>query len=131
MGNSKPHFNVAAAIILKNDRVLITKRLKGSHLEGFWEFPGGKQEKGESLEDCLEREIDEELGLKIRANNSLLIVNHDYGFKSISLYVFGCTIIAGEPRALQCLEIRWVDPADLEKFEFPPPDLKIIELLNL
>ena len=131
MENSKPHFNVTAALILKNDKVLITKRLKGSHLEGFWEFPGGKQEKGESLEDCLEREIDEELGLKIRANNTLLTVNHNYGFKSISLYVFDCTIIAGEPRALQCREIRWVDPADLKKFEFPPPDLKIIELLNI
>ena len=128
--DKKPHFHVTAGLIWKNGKVLIAKRPKGSHLEGFWEFPGGKQEKGESLKECLEREIEEELGLKVKAEQTLLTVDHEYGAKVISLHVFNCTRLSGEPRALQCQEIRWVDPADFPKFAFPPPDMKVIEFLS-
>lgn len=125
----KPHIHVTAGLIRKNNRLLITKRPKGSHLEGYWEFPGGKQEKGESLEGCLEREIKEELGLKIRADHISLTIVHEYETKVISLHVLDCTILEGEPRAIECQEFRWVAPADFHKFEFPPPDMKVIEQL--
>lgn len=128
--NKKPHFHVSAGLIWKNGLVLTAKRPKGSHLEGFWEFPGGKQEKGESLEDCLEREIKEELGLRVKAVKPVLTVDHDYGFKLISLHVFDCTILAGEPNALECQEIKWTNPVDLPKFSFSPPDIKVIEFLG-
>lgn len=128
--NKKPFFQVAAGLIWKNGKVLIAKRSEGGHLGGFWEFPGGKLERGESLEDCLEREIEEELGLKIKADKALMTVDYDYGSKMISLHVLNCIQLAGEPRALQCQQIRWVDPLDLKKFTFPPPDMKVIEVLS-
>jgi mutator protein MutT len=128
--NKKPHFHVTAGLVWSNGRVLIAKRPEGSHLEGLWEFPGGKQERGESLKDCLEREIDEELGLKVRVDNGLLTVDHEYEEKVISLHVFNCTPLSGGPKALDCEKIRWVDPFDLKKFSFPPPDVKVIEYLT-
>ncbi len=109
---------------------MIAKRAEGGHLEGFWEFPGGKQEKGESLKDCLEREIQEELGFKISADRLLLTIVHEYEAKVVSLYVFQCTILAGEPRALECQEFRWAAPEDLHSFDFPPPDVKVIQFLK-
>ncbi len=127
----KPHIHVTAGLIWKNGRLLITQRPKGGHLEDYWEFPGGKQEKGESLTRCLEREIDEELGLKIRAAPVSLTVVHEYETKVISLHVLDCTILYGEPSAIECQDFRWVDPADIHRFEFPPPDIKVIEFLNL
>jgi len=127
--NSRPHFHVTAGLIWKNGKVLITKRPKGSHLEGFWEFPGGKREKGETLRHCLEREITEELGIEIKADKLFLPVKHEYDYKVISLYTFNCTLLAGEPKALQCQEIRWVDPLRLCEFEFPPPDMLVVEAI--
>ncbi len=130
MQTGKPHFHVAAALIWKNGRVLVSRRPAGSHLEGLWEFPGGKQEQDETLKDCLEREVEEELGLKVRADKTLLTVDHEYDLKAISLHVMSCTILGGEPRTIQCQEIKWLDPMDLSKLEFPPPDQKVIEFLG-
>jgi mutator protein MutT len=127
--DKKPHYHVTAALIWNNGRVLIAKRPKGSHLEGCWEFPGGKQEQGESLGECLEREIWEELGLRVKTDRALLTVDHDYGSKAISLHVFNCSCLAGEPKALEGQEIRWVAPGDLFKFSFPPPDMKVLKFL--
>lgn len=128
---NKRHFNVTAALIRRKGKVLIAKRGRGSHLAGFWEFPGGKQEEGESLRECLEREIREELGLRVKANRALLKIDHDYGFKSISLHIFECQHLSGEPRALQCQEIRWEDPSHLGKLTFSPPDMKVVQYLSL
>jgi mutator protein MutT len=125
----KPHSHVTAGLIWKDGKVLIAKRPKGSHLEGFWEFPGGKQKKGESLRDCLEREVEEELGLKISADDPFLTVNHEYTHKLISLHTFNCTLVAGEAKPLQCEEIRWVKPIEFRKLHFPPPDLRVIEAI--
>ena len=126
----KPHFQVAAGLVWKEGKVLISKRKMSAHLGGLWEFPGGKQEQGESLEECLERELEEELGLKTKANSPLLRVHHEYESKRITLHVFSCLLLSGEARAMEGQEIRWVDPADLTEFAFPPPDLKVIEFLN-
>lgn len=128
--DKKPHLHVAAGLVWKKGKVLIAKRPKGSHLEGFWEFPGGKQEDGEGLEDCLERELMEELGLKVRADEALMTVDHDYGSKMISLHVFSCIPLAGEPKPIQCQDVRWVDPAGLKEFSFPPPDREVITSLS-
>ena len=128
--NKKPHFHVTAGLIRREGKVLIAKRPEGSHLEGYWEFPGGKQEKSESLEGCLEREIEEELGVRIKAGKFLLTVDHDYGIKVISLHAFNCISLEGEPRPLKSQEIRWVEPVMLGGFTFPPPDIKVIEFLS-
>lgn len=128
--NRKPHYQVTAGLVRDKGRILIAKRPKGSHLEGFWEFPGGKREGGEDLRDCLEREMEEELGLMVRAEEAILTVHHEYSTKLISLHVFNCTYLGGEARALQCQEVRWVDPSDLQNFSFPPPDREVIEFLS-
>jgi len=127
----KPCFQVTAGVICRQGKVLIARRPKGSHLEGYWEFPGGKQEKGESLENCLEREIEEELGLRVRADQYLLTVNHDYGSRHISLHFFFCSLLEGEARATEGQEIKWVNSVDLKKYHFPPPDKKVIEILSI
>ncbi|RLB33702.1 MAG: 8-oxo-dGTP diphosphatase MutT [Deltaproteobacteria bacterium] len=127
--SSKRHFNVAAGIIWKGGKLLITKRPEGGHLSGFWEFPGGKQEGNESLTQCLEREIREELGISIKPSRLLLTVNHEYGSKQVSLHFFECSLLSGQPQVLQCAEIRWVRPEELHLYHMPPPDQKIIPLL--
>jgi A/G-specific adenine glycosylase len=127
--NNKPHFHVTAALIWKNGKILIAKRPKGRHFGGFWELPGGKQEKGESLRQCLEREIREELGMRVITGQALPMVSHEYTFKSISLHPFHCAPLEGEPKALGCEEIRWVAPSELVTFNFPPPDIGVIEAI--
>ncbi len=126
----KPHIHVSAGLIRKNGKFLISKRLKGSHLEGYWEFPGGKQEKGETIQNCLEREIREELDLEVRAGEVSLTVDHEYETKRISLHVIHCEILDGDPRAIECQEFKWAAPEDFEKFAFPPPDIKVIVFLS-
>ena len=127
--DEKPHYNVTAGLIWKGGKVLIARRPKGVHLEDLWEFPGGKRERGEGLEDCLEREINEELRLEVRADEPLLTLDHEYPGKRITLHFFKCTLIRGEPEAIACQEFRWVWPGDLSSFVFPPPDVKAIDIL--
>ena len=128
--NNKTHFHVTAGLIWRDGRLLITRRPEGVHLEGFWEFPGGKQEDHETLEACLEREIREELGIEIEAGKYLLSVQHEYETKSITLHVFHCINLKGQPEALEGQETRWIHPDDLKKYTFPPPDLKVIKFLT-
>ncbi|MFC1533511.1 (deoxy)nucleoside triphosphate pyrophosphohydrolase [Thermodesulfobacteriota bacterium] len=126
---NKPNINVTAAMIWKDGRLLITKRPEGSHLAGLWEFPGGKQKANEILKECLEREIKEELGMDIRADEFLLTVQHEYDTKLVNLHLFQCSYLKGFPEALEGQEIKWVTPEDLQKYAFPPPDREIIERL--
>ena len=125
-----PHYDVTAGLIWKEGKLLIATRPKGTHLEGFWEFPGGKQEEGENLKECLKREIEEELGIKVMVDELFLTVDHEYPNKRISLHVFNCTWLKGEPAPRQRQETRWVILPDLSKFTFPPPDVQVIEALT-
>jgi len=126
----KPHFHVTAAIIRSGGKVLITRRPAGTHMGGYWEFPGGKQEKGETLSGCLRRELREELGVGIEKAVSLFAIRHEYADRSITLHVFECTGIQAPPRALEAQEIRWVASEALRKYSFPPPDRRIIRFLE-
>jgi 8-oxo-dGTP diphosphatase len=128
MGN--PHFHVTAGIISKDGKLLITRRPEGSHLAGYWEFPGGKQEPGESLEACLEREIREELGMGVKAVKELFQIRHDYETKSITLHLFQCSWLNGAPTPMGCDELRWVRPEDLADYRLPPPDLQLLPAIQ-
>ena len=125
----KPHINVTAGLIFRGGEILITKRPPGYHLAGLWEFPGGKQEPDETLEECLVREIKEELDIEISADRLFMTVYHEYEKKIVSLHVFECTHIKGDPRGVEGQEIRWVQPLTLAQYEFPPPDQEVIERL--
>jgi mutator protein MutT len=127
---NKPHVIVAAGIIWKGSKILISKRPQKSHLGGFWEFPGGKLKEGESLEDCLRREILEELGLCVHVSRVVLSVDHEYTQKTVSLHFFDCIWKGGDARALGCDEFRWIRPSSISTFQFPPPDRHVVELIQ-
>jgi 8-oxo-dGTP diphosphatase len=129
MASSKP-VQVAAGLIMKDGRYLITRRKAGVHLQGLWEFPGGKREPGESLEECLKRELHEELGIEITKPVLFHVVRHDYPEKAVELFFFCCSIKAGQPKPLGCDDFRWVMPRDLANYAFPPADESLIKLLR-
>jgi mutator protein MutT len=121
---------VAAGLIHRDGRYLIARRKAGAHLAGFWEFPGGKRETGESLMECLQRELFEELNIRVDLPIPYRIIRHDYRDRIIELHFFRCAIERGEPMPIGCEEIRWVYPEDLTRFEFPPADYAVIEALR-
>ena len=121
---------VAVGLICRNGRYLIARRKPGSHLAGFWEFPGGKRETGESLTECLQRELCEELSIRVGLPIPYQIIRHDYMDRIIELHFFRCAIEEGDPAPIGCEEIRWVRPEDLTQFTFPPADYAIIEALR-
>ncbi|PYR94759.1 MAG: 8-oxo-dGTP diphosphatase MutT [Acidobacteria bacterium] len=119
---------VAAAVIETDGRFLVTRRLQGVHLEGYWEFPGGKCEPGESLDACLRRELLEELGCDATFGEELLAVTHDYSERVIELHFVECRLTS-EPMPLLGQEMRWVARDDLRSLKFPPADDELIALL--
>ncbi|KKU91069.1 MAG: Mutator MutT protein [Candidatus Jorgensenbacteria bacterium GW2011_GWA1_48_11] len=122
--------NVTAAIIHRDGKIIIAQRDLAGYFGGFWEFPGGKSEVGESLQDCLIREIEEELGVKVNIEKEFLKTEHDYSIIGmVHLHSFLCGILSGEPKTLVHSAIKWVAIDDLEKFNFPPADMPIIKKL--
>jgi 8-oxo-dGTP diphosphatase len=128
-GSDTPRIVVTAAVIRRRDAFLVTRRQSGVHLEGYWEFPGGKCDVGESLPDCLEREIREELDVSIRAGREVLATEHAYPERVVELHFLECELL-GEPRPMLGQEIRWVPRADLRSLAFPPADDELIDLLE-
>ncbi|HET7617485.1 MAG TPA: (deoxy)nucleoside triphosphate pyrophosphohydrolase [Vicinamibacterales bacterium] len=119
---------VSAAVIEDEGRYLLTRRIRGVHLEGCWEFPGGKCHDGESLRACLRRELMEELGVDSRVGGEVFTVTHDYPDRRVELHFFSCTLLgAPSPRLGQ--EMRWVARGDLPSLEFPPADEELIARL--
>src|SRR3954467_10462132 len=100
---------VTAAVVERDGCFLVTRRQKGVHLEGYWEFPGGKCEAGESLPDCLRRELQEELGVDAAVGHEIFTVTHHYPARSVELHFLACTLL-GDPVPLLGLEMRWVEP---------------------
>lgn len=121
---------VAAGLVYREGRYLIAKRKTDVHLAGFWEFPGGKREPGETFEDCLGRELFEELNIRIGTPVPFQVVRYQYPEKIVELHFFRCGIESGQATAVDCAEIRWVWPHELEDFEFPPADRPILEALR-
>jgi mutator protein MutT len=121
---------VAAGLVLRDGRYLIAKRKAGVHLEGLWEFPGGKREAAESIEDCLHRELREECGIEINDCRLVEVIRHAYPEKTVELHFFQCRIVEGEPQALGCAELAWACPAELGAYDFPPADRPVVEALK-
>jgi 8-oxo-dGTP diphosphatase len=121
---------VAVGLVFCDGRYLIARRKPGVHLAGFWEFPGGKREAGETLEECLRRELFEELSICIDVPIPFQIIRHQYAEKTVELHFFHCRIETGDATAIDCTEVRWVWPHELGDFTFPPADRPIIEALR-
>lgn len=120
---------VTAALIRKESSYLIAQRKKGTHQEMMWEFPGGKIEPGESPEHCLEREIEEELNLKIAVGDIYHVVSHNYGDRHIILLCYLSTVIEGDPEIVDCEDFRWVTPEEMKAYKFAPADIPVVEKL--
>jgi A/G-specific adenine glycosylase len=127
----RPHYDVAAGVIWRGDQLLISKRYTDDLLGGLWEFPGGKRESRETLEECLAREIREELGIEIAVGVPMMSVRHAYTHFRVTLHVYHCRYLSGEPQALGCADWRWVCPDGLDDFAFPAADRRIIAALSL
>jgi A/G-specific adenine glycosylase len=132
-----PHYDVAAAVTIRDGGidgpgayVLVAQRNTDDMLGGLWEFPGGKREEGESLPECLAREIGEELGIEIEVGEQLAVVEHAYTHFRITLYAFCCRIVSGEPRCLDCAAFRWMRPAELDTLPMSVADRKIAQALQ-
>ena len=121
---------VSAALIFYRGKLLITQRHAQSHLGGLWEFPGGKREPGETFEQCLVREIREELGVDIAVGELFEEISHDYPEKSVHLKFFTCKLLAGDPQPLDCAAVRWIEKTQLADFEFPAADAQLLTKLK-
>ena len=120
---------VAAAIIERDERYLVTRRQPGVHLAGYWEFPGGKCQPGEMLDACLARELREELAVNAVVGAELFTASHGYPDRWVELHFFRCTL-DGEPVPQQGQEMQWVDRDELRTLQFPPADSEFIERLR-
>ena len=117
---------VAAAVVIRDGRVLLTRRLEGQHLAGMWEFPGGKLEDGESPEEALARECREECGIDLEVAEILDVTHHRYPEKDVLLLFYRCELRAGEVRHLQVADHAWVAPDDLDDYPLPPADERVV-----
>ncbi|MBD2772814.1 8-oxo-dGTP diphosphatase MutT [Iningainema tapete] len=128
---SPPHKIIGVAVIWNDlGQILIDRRLPEGVMGGLWEFPGGKIEPGETVEDCIKREIHEEIGIEIEVGEHLTTIDHTYTHLRVTLTVHHCRHLTGIPQPIECAEIRWVNLDELEQFEFPQANFQIIQVLR-
>jgi len=120
---------VTAAVVDRDGRFLVTRRQKGVHLEGYWEFPGGKCDAGESLDACLARELREELDVEARVGEEIFTTTHAYPDRRVELHFLQCEL-QGEPQPQLGQDMRWVGRDELATLDFPPADAELIRLLR-
>lgn len=123
---SRPAIEVSAGLIFRSGQLLITQRHAGDPLGGLWEFPGGKREPGESFEQCLKRELREELGVEVSVGELFERVTHSYGDKTVHLQFFLCQLSTGEPQPLDCAALKWVSREELPTHAFPAADAQLL-----
>ncbi|MCC0177574.1 8-oxo-dGTP diphosphatase MutT [Waterburya agarophytonicola K14] len=131
ISSPKAHKKIGVAVISNpKGKILIDRRKSDGEMGGLWEFPGGKIEPGETVEECIEREIKEELDIEITVSDRLTTITHDYQTFTVTLYVHLCQYIRGKPQPIECEEIQWVDPFLMNQYQFPQANAKIINLLQ-
>ena len=125
-----PHYGIAVGVIVGDGKVLVCRRRGDQMLGGLWEFPGGKQEAGERLEQTAVREVREEVGLVVRVMDRLCAVDHAYSHFTISLTAFVCAVVSGTPRAIAADAVRWVAAGQLDELPFPRANQRVLEALR-
>ena len=121
---------VGAGLVFRGGKLLITLRYDDVHLGGLWEFPGGKKESAETYEECVVRELREELGIEVKVGGLVESATHEYPEKSVHLRFFRCEWVSNEPRALGCADLKWVTQEEIGGYEFPAADLRLLERLK-
>ena len=122
--------DVAAGLVFRQGALLITQRHPDAHLGGLWEFPGGKREAGETFQDCLVRELREELGIEIEVGPLVESLIHAYPEKTVHLRFFRCRWKQHEPQALGCPAFKWVTAGELDDYAFPAADARLLQKLR-
>jgi mutator protein MutT len=122
--------DVAAGLVFREGRLLITRRRDDQHLGGLWEFPGGKRHADETFEKCLRRELIEELAIEVRVGELLESLTHSYPEKTVHLKFFRCEITRGEPRPIACQELAWIEKSQLKAYVFPAADAQLLGRLE-
>jgi mutator protein MutT len=126
----KNRVEVSAALIFRDGKILITQRHAKSHLGGLWEFPGGKREPDETFEQCLVRELREELGIEVEVGGLFEEISHAYAEKTVRLKFFTCKLISGRPQPLDCAAFKWVEKSELAGYKFPAADAGMLGKLR-
>jgi 8-oxo-dGTP diphosphatase len=123
-------YQVTAAIIRKGEKILIARRAPNKDLSGYWEFPGGKIETGETPQECLKRELEEELGIIITVGTFFMENEHHYGNKIIQLQAYECEHLSGSIILNDHDQVEWVETFEFLNFKFAPADIPFILALN-
>ncbi|HVY48342.1 MAG TPA: (deoxy)nucleoside triphosphate pyrophosphohydrolase [Minicystis sp.] len=125
---TRPTVVVAAGVVARDGRVLLSQRKKGTHLAGAWEFPGGKVEPDEDPRDALRRELDEELGIWAHVGDVVEVTFHRYAEKSVLLLFYEVALLpdSPEPRPLDVAAVRWASKAELDALAFPEADVAVL-----
>ena len=121
---------VAAGLLFHGGKLLITQRPAGGHLAGLWEFPGGKCEPGETLPECLQRELHEELGVVVNVRECVETLEHAYPEKTVQLSFYQCALVMGEPEGREGQSLAWVGLDELGDYQFPEADAQLLEKLK-
>ncbi|HHP7230966.1 MAG TPA: 8-oxo-dGTP diphosphatase MutT [Xenococcaceae cyanobacterium] len=131
MLSASPHKIIGVGVI-RNHRaeILIDRRRQSGEMGGLWEFPGGKIEPNETVEECIRREIKEELGIEVAVGDRLVTIDHNYTTFNLTLFVHHCQYLSGEPQTIECDEVRWVTLEEIEQYTFPQANTKIIDMLK-
>ena len=122
--------DVAAGLVFRDGKLLITQRHRDAHLGGLWEFPGGKREADETFEECLRRELQEELGIEVELHERVESITHAYPEKTVRLEFIRCSWRRHEPQALGCPDFRWVGREELAGYSFPDADARLLQRLQ-
>lgn len=117
---------VVAGLIIRDGKLLIAKRPGDKHMGGRWEFPGGKIERGESPEQALERELNEELGIETEAGRIYHAVAHSYPEKDVLLLFYRCRLISGEPKPIEEADVRWISEAEIGSYSWAEADVPVV-----
>ena len=121
---------VVAALIWREGKFLICQRPEGKKRALLWEFVGGKVESGETKEQALIRECQEELGVTVKVNGLFYTVSHVYPDVTVNLTLYNAEIVAGEVTMLEHNDIRWISPHEIDNYEFCPADVEILEKIK-
>jgi 8-oxo-dGTP diphosphatase len=125
-----PSIEVAAALVFRDGKLLITQRHPHAHLGGLWEFPGGKREPNETFEECLIRELREELGIEVAVGELIEGITHSYPEKTVQLKFYSCRWERHEPQAHDCAAFKWVTANQLKEHAFPAADARLLDKLR-
>ena len=130
--NTNTRIIVAAGLIRRSSdgKILVSKRMAGTHLADSWEFPGGKVEPGEDPQETVRRELMEELGVEVVIGDIYAVGQHCYAEREVILLVYEARISRGTPRCIQVADFDWLKPDEVVDLPLPPADEPVIDRLK-